>query len=100
MRIISCVLGVGVVILGVLFGALNATRVPINYYVHTSYVFLPLLLMIALASGALLAGIAVLRSIWRYRRINRQLSKKVRLLQQQLLALEDSSNLRERNLPG
>lgn len=59
MRIFAYIFWILVVLIGVSFSALNARSVEIHYYVGKINIYLPLLLFIVLAFGALLGVIAM-----------------------------------------
>lgn len=73
-----------VIIIGITFASLNAHVVTVNYYLDISSIPLALLLLIALAIGALLGVLALMPVVVRTKRINRSLRRQVDKVQAEL----------------
>jgi len=71
-------------VLGIGFAVLNAEPVPFNYYLGSTEAALSLIVVLALALGALLGVIACLGLIVRQKRHNIRLRRKAALCEQEL----------------
>lgn len=84
MRLIYCLIWLIMLTFGVVFGLLNPQLVRIDYLTHSTQVFLPLLLVVAILLGILLGCLALSPRLLHYRRQNRSLRKQLGASQQQL----------------
>ncbi|WP_244924874.1 LapA family protein [Legionella geestiana] len=76
------------VVLGVSFAALNATAVPVNFYLYQATLPISVLMTLSLGAGILLGVALMLRRMWR-------LSRELRAVKNQLqLRGEEIKNLR------
>jgi lipopolysaccharide assembly protein A len=73
-----------VIILGVTFASLNSHTVDINYYVNSSSIHLPILLLITLVLGAILGCIAMLPTVIRGKHANHRLKHRVKQIEQEV----------------
>lgn len=73
-----------VIVLGVTFAGLNAHWVYLDYFLGTTHIFLPILLVCTLTAGALLGSIAMSQALWVARRRNRKLHQQLQRCQQEL----------------
>lgn len=78
MRYIVYVFWIIIILLGVTFASLNPQKLLINYYIDTSTVHLPLLLLVTLVVGAFLGVIAMLPTVIRSKSCNRRLKHQVK----------------------
>ena len=79
MRIVSYIFWMSIILLGVSVAAMNSRSVEIHYYFGQTNVYLPLLLLVELAVGALLGVIAMLPQVLKLKsslRKSRQLNKR------------------------
>ena len=88
MKLISTVVITSITLIAILFSVLNAEVVNINYYFGTSTYPLSLLIMFALAAGALLGVLASLIVVLKLKSMNAKLKKELRVSEKEL------SNLR------
>ena len=89
MRYIAYIFWFIVIILGVLFATLNSNSVAINFYIKSFNVYLPLLLLIELAIGALLGMLAVLPALIRVKAGNRKLKQRAKQIEQEVQNLRN-----------
>jgi lipopolysaccharide assembly protein A len=78
MRIVYSLLWLLILLVGIVFGLLNPQQVHVDYFARTAQIFLPLLMLIVLAVGAVLGWLAISPSIMRLRRSNRLMRKQLR----------------------
>lgn len=96
MRFLSVLFWLLVIVLGAMFTALNPSNVTINYYLGTVQVYLPFLLVIELALGALIGIAIMLPALLRVRRRLRRARQKTRDTEKELqnlrtLPIKDSA---------
>jgi len=89
MRYIAYIFWFIVIILGVLFATLNSNSIAINFYIKSFNVYLPLLLLIDLAIGALLGMLAVLPALIRVKAGNRKLKQRAKQIEQEVQNLRN-----------
>ena len=89
MRYIAYIFWFIVIILGVLFATLNSNSVAINFYIKSFNVYLPLLLLIELAIGALIGMLAVLPALIRVKAGNRKLKQRAKQIEQEVQNLRN-----------
>lgn len=89
MRYIAYIFWFIVIILGVLFATLNSNSIAINFYIKSFNVYLPLLLLIELAIGALLGMLAVLPALIRVKAGNRKLKQRAKQIEQEVQNLRN-----------
>lgn len=70
MRYVIYIFWIIVILVGVTFASLNPQKLTLNYYVNTTTIHLPLLLLLVLVLGALLGVIAMLPSLIRAKSSN------------------------------
>lgn len=99
MRLIYSVLWLLILLLGIAFGLLNPQQVKVDYFTSTAHVFLPLLVVIAIAIGVVLCWLAMSPGIMRYRRHNRKLRKQLQKAERELQQKKSSSSYQE-SLPN
>lgn len=83
-RIFNLFLGLLVLIVGLSFAVLNAEKVPLNYYLGQSELPLSLLLVLAMAFGALLGVISTLGLLLAQKSETARLRRKHELCEQEL----------------
>ncbi len=76
--------------LGVTFGALNSQTVHLDYYIHTSAVYLPLLLVVVLAIGVLLGWLFLSPTLIKAKNASRQLKKRAEQAEEELKQLRQA----------
>ena len=84
MRYILYIFWFIVILIGVTFASLNSQNLTINYYVNTSTIHLPVLLLIALVVGAFLGVLAMLPSFIKSKHSSRRLKNKVKQIEQEV----------------
>ena len=84
MRPVIYIFWVIVILLGVTFASLNSEKLAVNYYVNTTSIHLPLLLLCTLVLGAFLGVIAMLPSLIRSKNMNRRLKHRAREAEQEV----------------
>lgn len=77
MRLIRLIIWLIIIILGISFTTLNAVSVELHYSLGSVKVFLPLLVLIVFAIGALAGILIMLPKLWRLRRSRSQLKRQV-----------------------
>lgn len=78
-----------VIILAIIFVALNSHSVELNYYMGTSKIYLPLLLFLGLLLGAILGVFAIMPALFSSKRQKRKLKKRIRQIEQELQNLRN-----------
>ena len=78
MRYISYIVWALLILLVVTFAAVNSHTVPVDFYLGTVNVYLPLLLLLTLALGTLLGIVVMLPRIWRSKGHNRRLRAQIK----------------------
>ena len=73
-----------VVLVGIVFASLNSKTVDINFYVARYHVYLPLLMLIELALGAVLGVLAGLPWLFRAKRQTRKLKLRIKEIEQEV----------------
>lgn len=86
-RIVSFILFFVVAAVGIAFAVLNANLVHLNYYFGASQAPLSLLLVLAIAAGAVLGIVASLGVLMRMKRDNARLRKAVDLSRKEIANL-------------
>ena len=84
MRYIVYVFWIIIILLGVTFASLNPQPLTINYYVDTTTIYLPILLLIALVIGAFLGIIAMLPMLVKSKSTSRRLRHQVKHIEQEV----------------
>ena len=84
MRYIIYIFWVIVVLFGVTFASLNPQTLSINYYVDTTAIHLPMLLLVVLVLGACLGMVAMLPSFVKSKNANRRLKQRVKQIEQEV----------------
>jgi len=87
MRTLSVVFWGIVVLLAVLFAALNSSTVSIHYFFGSVKIYLPLLLVLQLLLGALIGAAAMLPLMFRYQGKSRKLKARVHQVEQEVINL-------------
>ena len=89
MRYIVAIFWIIIIILAIIFVAMNSSTVPLNYYVGKSSIYLPLLLFITLVVGAFL-GICAMLPLWlRAKNQKRKIKGRLRDAEQELKNLRN-----------
>lgn len=89
MRYIVAIFWLIVIVLAIIFVALNSHTIDLNYWVGKCQIYLPLLLFITLFLGALL-GICAMLPLWlRAKRERRKAKGRLRNLEQELKNLRN-----------
>lgn len=73
-----------VLIVGVTFSSLNSYPVQVNYYFGSTQLMLPILILIAMAIGALLGIFAFFKSWWGRVQENRRLQARIQRLERKI----------------
>ncbi|WP_423063895.1 lipopolysaccharide assembly protein LapA domain-containing protein [Candidiatus Paracoxiella cheracis] len=84
MRYVIYIFWIIVILVGVTFASLNPQKLTLNYYVNTTTIHLPLLLLLVLVLGALLGVIAMLPSLIRAKSSNHHLKARVKQTEQEV----------------
>lgn len=84
MRYVIYIFWIIVILVGVTFASLNPQKLTLNYYVNTTTIHLPLLLLLVLVLGALLGVIAMLPSLIRAKSSNHRLKARVKQTEQEV----------------
>ncbi len=89
MRYLVAIFWFFIIVLAILFVALNSHTLELNYYVGKTMIYLPLLLFIVLALGAIL-GICAMTPIWlRAKNKCRKMKNRLRDTEQELKNLRN-----------
>lgn len=88
MRIFSATFWILIILLGVSFAATNSRNVEIHYYFGKADVYVPLLLLVELAIGALLGMVALLPQVLKLKSAVRKARQQVKRLEKKLHALK------------
>ena len=88
MRIFSYIFWILVILLGVSFAAMNSRSVEIHYFFGQADIYLPLLLLVELAIGALVGIIAMLPTVFKLKAALRKTRQRNRRLEDDLHALK------------
>lgn len=78
MRVLAGIFWLIIIVLAVVFSALNSHAVHFNYYLGSFNIYLPLLLLIVLVLGALLGIVAMLPKLIRAKAKHRRLKQQAR----------------------
>jgi len=84
MRYVIYIFWIVVILVGVTFASLNPQTLTINYYVNTTTIHLPLLLLFTLILGAFLGVVAMLPSLIRAKSTNHRLKTRVKQTEQEV----------------
>lgn len=90
MRFISYLVWLVLIIIGIVFAVLNSHHFPLNYFFGTRSVYFPLLLVLLLVVGAVLAWLALLPVFFRYKTTIRKLRHNIKMLQQEVTDLRQA----------
>lgn len=84
MRYVASVIWLIIILLAIIFAILNSHAVEINFYFKSFKIYLPLLLLIDLALGALLGMFALLPALLRAKNNNRKLRQRIKQTEQEI----------------
>ncbi len=84
MRYLAAIFWILVAAIVIVFAVLNSHSVAINFYVTTINFYLPLLLLLTLAIGALLGILAMLPVLFRSKGAHRRCKQRIRTMEQEL----------------
>lgn len=87
MRYVISIFWVLVILLGATFASLNPQTITIHYYIDTTTMHLPLLLLDMLFFGAVLGMIAGLPILLKCKQHNRRLKRRVKEVEQEVMNL-------------
>ncbi len=88
-RYINYIFWILIIIIGVTFTGINAHWVYLDYYFGTTHIFLPILLVITMAIGALLGIAAMSQHLMASKLHNRKLHKKLKTCEQEIQNLRN-----------
>lgn len=84
MRYLTYIFWILIIIFGITFTSLNSHLVTINYYINSTQIYLPLLLLLGLAFGAVLGIAAVLPVFIKAKSANRKLKQRIKQVEQEV----------------
>ena len=84
MRYITYIFWFIIILLGIVFAVINSHSVTINLYAGDIECYLPLLLIILLALGAILGVIALMPALLRAKARNRKLKQRIKQSEQEV----------------
>jgi len=90
MRLITYAFWILVVLIGASFAVINSHTVTIHYYVGSINVYVPLLLLVELAIGALLGIVAMMPKHIKVKNSARKSRQRIKKLEQEVKSLQEA----------
>lgn len=84
MRIVMIVFYLLLIVIGVCFAALNATSVPVDFYLIRVKLPISVIIILALGFGVFLGSMLLLFKYWRLKVDNRKLHNQLRLTEKEI----------------
>lgn len=84
MRFVATIFWIFIIVLAIIFALLNSHSVPIHFYFKAYNIYMPFLLLIVLAVGAVLGILALLPALLRAKSNIRKLKQRMRQSEQEV----------------